>query len=315
MKNYGIQKFKYSNINNFTSNHGIKIRRAMNPYLRKLLRLATKGEIIVDNYPCLKDNIPYIFVSTHNFVEDTIANLATIDRNAYLLFGTTDQLEVNKEMYAAWANGFIYVDRKDKINRKEAISKMERIINSGSSVLIFAEGGFNNTENLLCQKLFSSPYQLSKKTGALVVPIAPFYEFGSDKIYMNIGNPIDLSCFDNKEEALSILRDKLSTLLFEEIEKHSTPIKRSELSMDPRMDFMIERKKEYLKTKWTNDVWEEELTRYYDKDDREYNNVWESIDNIRVNVNNAKIIGPLLVKRLEQKKYDFKQFMHDNWNN
>ena len=264
--------------------------------------------------PKLEKDIPYIFVSTHNFVEDSIATLATLDRNAYLLFGTTNQLENNPTMYGGWANGFIYVDRYDDVSRKEAIPKMERIINSGSSVLIFVEGGFNNTENLLCQKIFASPYKLAKLTKKKVVPIAPFYEFGSENIYMNVGDPIDLSEYNNKEEALKTLRDTLGTLVFENIEKHSTPINRSELGKDPRMDFMEERRQEYLKTKWTCDVWDEELTRYLDKEDKEYLSVQESMDNIVITKDNASIMGPVLVKRKEDKKYDFKNYMKKNWN-
>lgn len=314
MKNYGIMGFKDSNVENFTSNIGMDIRKKINKPLRKILKLATKGEIIIDNYPTLEDGKAYIFVSLHNFVEDTIANLSTIDRNAYLLFGTTDQLEVNKEMYAAWLNGFIYVDRQDKQNRQDALLKMERVLKNGNSVLIFAEGGFNNTENLLCQKLFASPYILAKKTGLEVVPIAPFYEFGTNQIYMNVGNPVDLSVYDDKKEALLELRDILSTLLYNSIEKHSTKISRNDLGNNPRLDFMEQRKLEYLKTKWTKDVWDEELTQYLDSKDKEYIAVQESMDNIEITKDNAYIMGPILVKRLESLKYDFKNYMHKNWN-
>lgn len=314
MKNYGLIKFKNVNVDNFTSNFGMNFRKKINPLLRRVLKLAVKGELIIDNYPKLNDNEPYIFVSLHNFVEDTISNLSTIDRDAYLLFGTTDQLEVNKEMYFAWLNGFIYVDRYDQKSRKEALLKMERVLNNGNSVLIFPEGGFNNTENLLCQRLFASPYILSKSTNAKVVPIAPFYEFGSDKIYMNVGEPMDLSVYDDKKEALTDLRDTLATLMYENIEKHSTRIYRDKLGNDPRMNFMEERRLEYLKTKWTKDVWDEELTRYLDQNEREYNQVQESMDNIIISKDNAKIMAPILVKRLEDKKYDFKRYMHENWN-
>lgn len=314
MKNYGIMGFKDANVQNFTSTPGMNIRKVINPPLRKVLKLATKGEIIIDNYPELKKNQPYIFVSLHNFVEDTITNLATIDRNAYLLFGTTDQLEVNKEMYAAWLNGFIYVDRENPQNRKDALLKMKRVLLNGNSVIIFPEGGFNNTENLFCQKLFKSPYILAKETGLQVVPIAPLYEFGSDKIYMNVGNPVDLSSYEDSEEALLDLRDILSTLLYESIEKHTEPLVRKELGNDPRLDFMEQRRQEYLKTKWTKDVWEEELTRYYDAKEREYNAIQESMDSIQITKENAYVMGPVLVKRAEDKKYNFKNYMHNNWN-
>lgn len=314
MKNYGILKYNNVGVDNFTSDIGLELRKKINPILRRLLKLAVKGELIIDRYPKLEKDKAYIFTSLHSFVEDAIANLASIDRNAYLLFGTTDQLEVNIEMYAAWLNGFIYVNRLDPQSRKDAITKMIRVLNNGNSVLLYPEGGFNNTENLFCQKLFSSPYILSKETKKEVVPIAPFYEFGSDKIFMNVGDPINLSAFNNKKEALGYLRDILSTLMFENIIRHSTPIVRSELGKDPRMDFMEQRRLEYLKTIWTKDVWEEELTRYLDPEDREMISVLESMDDIVITKNNAKIMAPILVRRQEDKKYDFKQYMHENWN-
>lgn len=314
MRNYGIIRFRKANVDNFTSNIGMNIRRIMNPMFRRVLKLGTKNKIVVDRYPKLEDNVPYIFVSTHHFVDDSVANLATIDRNAYLLFGTTDQLEVNPITYAAWANGFIYVDRSSAESRKSAVDKMLRVLNNGNSVLVFAEGGFNNTENLLVQKLFASPYILARETGLKVVPIAPFYEYGSDTIYMNAGDPMDLATYEDKKEALRDLRDALATLTYENIEKHSTPIVRSELGSDPRTDFMEQRKNEYLKTKWTKDVWDEELTQYLDEADREYKAVQESMDNINVNASNAEIMGPILRKRYEDKKYDFKQYMKNNWN-
>ena len=314
MKNYGLIRYLKSDVDNFTSEFGMNVRKKINFILRNILKLATKGEIIVENYPNLNDGEAYIFVSLHNFVEDIIANLATIDRNAYVLLGTTDQIENNKQMYAAWANGFIYVDRQSKESRTDSLLKMERVLKNGNSVLIYPEGGFNNTENLLCQKLFASPYILSSRTGCKVVPIAPFYEFGSDKIYINVGDPIDLASYDDKKTALLDLRDQLSTLLFELIKKYSTPVSRDELGYNPRLDFMEQRRQEYLKTKWTKDVWDEELTRYLDADDKEFIDVLNSLDRIKITKENANILGPILVKKYESKMYDFKGYMHDNWN-
>ncbi len=310
MKNYGLQKFKKSNVDNFTSDIGIKIRRKINPFLRPILKMATKGNIIIDSYPKLDDNKPYIFVSTHYFVEDAIANLSSIDRNAYALFGTTDQLEVNKEVYFAWLNGFIYVDRLNEESRKSALLKMERILKNGSSVLIYPEGGFNNTDNLLCLKLFASPYYLSLMTNCLVVPITPFLV--DQNIYIRVGEPLDLTIYE-KKEGLSILRDILATQIYEMIETYTPLTSRKALGKDPKLDYMEQRRQEYLKTNWTKDIWEEELTRYYDQDDLEFINVTNSMDDIKINKNNQEIMAPILVRRLEQKKYDFKSYMHQNW--
>lgn len=312
-KNYKLVDLLDADVETFTSDKGIVRRRKIAKVLKKVLKIATPEKIIVDRYPELNPDEPYIFVSTHGFSNDIIACLATIDRSAYLLMGSTNQVEYNRLMYAAWLNGFIYVNRTDDKSRKEAIPKMERILKNGSSILVFPEGGHNNTENNLVNKLFTSPYILASRTGCKVVPIAPFYEFGSDKIYMNVGDPINLASYSDKKEALLDLRDIFATMVYENIEKHSTSYVRPE-GRDIHMDFMEERRKEYLKNPWTRDVWEEELTRYLDADERESVSVMESMDQINIDKDNASIMGPILVKRQEQKKYDFKDYMHRNWN-
>lgn len=312
-KNYKLVDLLDADVETFTSDKGIVRRRKIAKVLKKVLKIATPEKIIIDRYPELNPDESYIFVSTHGFSNDIIACLASIDRSAYLLMGSTNQVEYNRLMYAAWLNGFIYVNRTDEKSRKQAIPKMERILKSGSSVLVFPEGGHNNTENNLVNKLFASPYILASKTGCKVVPIAPFYEFGSDKIYMNFGDPIDLAKYEDKKEALQDLRDIFATMVYENIEKHSTPYVRPE-GRDIHMDFMEQRRQEYLKNPWTRDVWEEELTRYLDAEERESVSVMESMDQINIDKDNASIMGPILVKRQEQKKYDFKEYMHRNWN-
>ena len=313
MKNIGLIKYKKANIDNFTSMAGLKIRRIINKPVRGILKIATNGKIIVEKYPDLEKNTPYIFAATHSFVEEVCALLATIDRSAYSLIGTTEQLEHNPKIYANWVTGMIYVDRKNEKSRKESLPKMEKVINNGSSILIFPEGGWNNSENLLVQNLFSGVYLLARNTGAKVVPISTFNEFGSKEIYIRASEPLDLGCLE-KKEALMFLRDCLATMRYEQIEQHSTPIKRSELGSDPRKDYMEQRKKEYLKTKWTKDVWEEELTVYIDKNHPSQEAIRESLGQVNITMKNAGIMGPILVKRKEDIKYDFKRYMHENWN-
>ena len=314
MKNIGLEKVKANNVDNFTTDFGIKVRRTINTPLRKVLKSATKRDIILESYPVLETNKSYIFASTHSFDEDIISALSIIDRSTYVLIGTTDQIDTNPTMYAAWINGMIYVDRLDPRSRKESVRKMERILNSGSSVLLFPEGGWNNTENLLVQKLFAGPYILAKDTSCEVVPISTFNEANSDEIYIRFGNPLNLSQMD-KKSALTALRDELATMMYDQIEKHSTHISRIELPSDARERFMEERKNEYLRVKWSRDVWDEELTVYKDKDAPSQENVRKTIDNIIITPKNASILAPILVKRMEDKKYDFKDYMHKNWNN
>lgn len=313
MKNKGLKNVKISNVDNFTTDTGMKLRRVIGKPLRKVLKMAAGKKVVIDRYPKLEKDEQYIFTSTHYFNEDIIAGMAAIDRSAYALIGTTDQVDNNPLMYAAWLYGLIYVDRNDPESRKQSVLKMEKVLNNGSSVIMFPEGGWNNTENLLCQKLFAGPYILSQLTGKKVVALSTFSDPESDTIHVMASDPIDMTNME-KEEALELLRDTMATMMYEEIEKYSTPYERSKYYEDIHMQHMESRRKEYLKEKWTRDVWDEELTVYKPKHITTAEEVRASLDNVHVDKDNAYILAPILARREEDKKYDFKQYMKKNWN-
>jgi L-rhamnose mutarotase len=269
--------------------------------------------LVIESYPALVKGKPYIFASTHYFSEDVIAAIATIDRNVYALFGTTDQIKHNPQVYIAYLNGLIYVDKRTDKSRKDAVKKMEYVLNNGSSVLLYPEGVWNNTENQLVQTLFAGPYTLSKDTGCEVVPLSIYFDEDHNKVYARAGNPMDLSTME-KKAALEKLRDALATMMYSQIEEHSTILTRDKLTGDFHTDFMESRKNEYNKQKWHGDVWDEEITMYKDKNIAYANDVRASFDDVKITEQNANIMGPILVKRLEDQKYDFTNYMHNNWN-
>ena len=328
-KNFLLQRVKYSNAQTFTTNLGIKIRSKIYKPLQVPLRMATDGNIILESirmedgrsiinvekdlsYLHLEKGVPYIFASTHSFNEDINAALSILDRNAYLLLGSTDQVENNIQAHAVWTQGMVYVNRMDEHSRKESIKKMIRLLDAGTSVLIFPEGSYNNTENLLVGQLFNGPYTLAQITRCKVVPMASFREHGSSNIYITVGEPMDFSNV-SKEEYKETLRDTLASMMFELWYHHAGHIKRSELTGDYRTRFMEERKSEYLKNPWTRDVWDEEIVEYYDAMHPTPEQVRRSLDRVTITKDNAGIMGPILVKRLEDRKYDFKQYMKDTW--
>lgn len=313
MKNKGLKNVKISNVDNFTTDTGMKLRRVIGKPLRKVLKMAAGKKVVIDRYPKLEKDEQYIFASTHYFNEDIIAGMAAIDRSAYALIGTTDQVDNNPLMYAAWLYGLIYVDRNDPESRKQSVLKMEKVLNNGSSVIMFPEGGWNNTENLLCQRLFAGPYVLSQLTGKKVVALSTFSDPESDTIHIMASDPIDMTNM-SKEEALELLRDTMATMMFEQIEKYSTPYERSKYYEDIHMQHMESRRKEYLKEKWTRDVWDEELTVYKPKHITTAEEVRASLDNVHIDEKNAYIFAPILARREEDKKYDFKRYMKKNWN-
>lgn len=312
MKNIGLMRCTVSDAAGFTTETGIRLRRAVNPLLRRVLHLAVKRRIVVEQYPALEPGEPYIFASTHFFDEDIIANLAVIDRNAWVLIGTTDQLEHNPQMYAAWLNGLVYVNRLEADSRKESVKKMLRILNAGSSVLIFPEGGWNNSENLLVNPLFSGPWLLAKSTTVPCIPVAVFCEHNSDVIYMRYGEPMDIGCLE-KDEALDLLRDQMASMMYEMIIAHASPLSREQLTGDCHLRHMEERRQEYLRVNWTRDTWDEELTVRKPSGVTAEKDVYAFAGHAALTPENARVILPAMELCDMYQRYDFKAYMHKNW--
>lgn len=312
MKNPLLTRVLNKTVNNFTTDTGIKLRRIIGTPMRFALRCATKRKVILEAYPKLNKDESYIFVSNHSFDEDVICGLANVDRNAWLLFGSTQQIFYNPQLYAAWMNGMIYVNRTSEESRKESVKKMIRILKSKCSIFMFPEGGWNNTENLLIQPLFAGPWLLAKETGCKVVPFVSFNEHNDKRIYVRVSEPLKLADMD-KGEALSVLRDVMATHVWEIMEEHCKILHREDLEKDGYLTFMEERRLEYMHVNWKYDAWDEELTYYHDKRNPLPQKVREFIDNVLIDYKNAGILAPVLVQRENDKKHDFNTYMHLNW--
>lgn len=318
-KNIGIQWVLSANRDNFTSDTGIKIRKIISPVMKEILKISTKKHINIETKPNLEKDKPYIFISSHSYEEDIISSLATIDRPVYILIGSTDQIKHNPQLYAAWANGLIYVNRQSKESRKDCLLKMERILKNGTSVLIFLEGSLNNTPNSLVLgegNIFASPYILAQRTGAQVVPIGNYNQYGSKEIYINYGNPINMVGRD-KREALLELRDIMATMNWKFLEKTNPIItKRETLGNDYILKYYNDRANIYSTVKWSNEIdWDEELDHYVDKKNPFPKEIWESFKDVKVNSFNASVMVPILKKIDEYEKEDFNKYIKDYMDN
>lgn len=314
MKNLYLPSLKNKGVDNFTTDVGIKIRRVTNPLFRILVNLSCSRKIVLDAYPDLEKNTPYIFASTHDFKHDIHAAVAVIDRNCYILSGSQHHLDYNPLYYAVYLNGIIHIDRYDEKSRKESVPKMERIIKSGSSVLIYPEGAWNNHESMLVQPLFKGPYILAsnlKNDGydVKVVPIAQYQNFDEQEVYVKAGNPIDIAKYDSKT-GITKLRDALATLKWELMEAHAPKIKREDLGKDVRKFFLKEREKEFLRANWKHDCYDEEIIMYKDKTNPYPEDVRKAFENVKITKENAHIIAPFLIELEQDKKYDLKEHMH-----
>lgn len=311
-RNIGLTKWKYKNAEQFTTSFGIRMRRLASPLLRVIIRCTLPKRYVLIKYPTLSKKRPYIFAAGHSFPGELAANIAAIDRNTWLLHGTTDQIDHNPQMYIAWLNGMIYVDKFNKASRNESVKKMARILKNGSSVIMYPEGTLNNSENLYCMPLYPGVFYLARQTGAQVVPIVAQSEHNDHAIRIAAGKPLDFSALE-KETALRILRDELSTLRYELCNDYP-PLRRADLSGDIHYQHMKNRRDTYMEVKWVNPNWSEEMLTRTTNDKAHPKDVFEPLENVKITSKNAWILAPILLRNQEYKRYDLIDYMNRHWN-
>lgn len=219
MYNWYFEYLKQNEPEKVLSKIGVILRKWINPIIRTVAPLTCKYKLVFVKKTKLPKGRPLIFAPTHGFKDDILFTVVTITIHAYLLFGSLPAFFHSFEGVLAWLNGVVLVDRTNKESRKAAKRKMKKVIELGDNLIVFPEGVWNKTENLLVQKLFPGIYDVAKETGALVVPLATVLEGG--KVYSSMGEPFDVAVYD-RAEGLAELRDRMCTLRYEIMEQYCT---------------------------------------------------------------------------------------------
>lgn len=345
MKHYRnpfINKLNTRDVNHFTTDIGLFLRRKSNGAFRKLCNvftnttiirneiseyvsneeyynnlkaeriplssypLSTKknaNNIIVERYPKLEEGESYIFVGSHVCPEDIETMLNVIDRNAYLILGSVENLNYNPEVYLSWLNGMIVFNVLDMKERRELILKMERVLHT-QSILIFPEGSHNYDLNKLIKPLYDGPVNLALKTGKKIVPVVLVKDYENNVAYLDVGNPIDVRGLDlniqdyypGKEESekyriksmSSYVRDQMATAVYHMMERHLAPIKKSEYEDLEQHFIQFYVTDTFNKLNWKHDVFDAEYLTKKTKEEQEYEEVVRSLGNLKLKKNVLK---------------------------
>jgi len=100
-----------------------------------------------------------------------------------------------------------------------------RVLELGSSVIMYPEGTWNKSPNELISGLFPGIYDVAKKSGALVVPVATYRN--GKRAYGISEEAFDICSYD-REQGIQILRDKMATMQYELMEKYGEICSRNE---------------------------------------------------------------------------------------
>lgn len=275
---------------NVISKKGIVIRRFVSPVVRNVIApLTSKNKYIIEKNKNLPKGRPIIFAATHGLVDDIAIGITAAGKHTYVLFGSLPDFFGTLDGPSLWLNGVILIDRKNKLSRQASKAKMEYAMSMGADILMYPEGVWNKTENLIVQKLFPGIYDVAVKCNAVVVPIAIIQE--EKNVYAKVCDAIDI-CKYEKQTGLDLLRDSMATAKYELMEKYSQ-MSRSE----------IEDAKEY----WNNflndligqalpyyDFKIENTAQYIDRDEITYSQAFEHLNNITPNINTAFLFNKRL---------------------
>ena len=134
---------------------------------------------------------------------------------AYLMLGDPGILYKKLIYQGLKMNGVIPLETKDREDRKIAYNRSIELLKKGGNLLIYPEGAWNVTPNLVVMKLFTGTVRLAQETGSEIIPIA--VEQYGQKFYFNIGANYEIAADDSRsqQELTDDLRDKLATLKWE----------------------------------------------------------------------------------------------------
>lgn len=361
-KNLFINQLNTKDVDHFTTDTGLFLRKKTNGAFRKLCNIFTNATIIredtpdyasdeeyyrnlkpdriplskyplstkknannivVERYPKLDKEESYIFVGSHVCPEDIETMLNIIDRNAYLILGSVENLNYNPEVYLSWLNGMIVFNVLDQNERSTLPAKMERVLQT-QSILIFPEGSHNYDLNKLIKPLYDGPVNLALKTGKKIVPVVLVKDYENNMAYLDVGNPIDVRNLDlnmqdyypGKEEnekyriksMSSYVRDQMATAVWHMMERHLEPIRRNDyVDLGQHFaDFYVT--DTFQKINWKHDVFDAEYLTKKTKEEQEYEAVVRTLSGLHLKKN------ALLETGLNRREYIQKEMDLDRKN-
>lgn len=298
---------------------GINIRKKIHAITRQALKLEqipNKFSIEVLSDERIKSNKPKVYAVTHVARYDIEASIQAIKENAFILWGDVGELNRSPEILLLEALGIIPVDVEipDKNDEKEVQSIKEdrhislettiKVLKQGGNVLIFPEGAWNTTDNIIVTKLFTGAVEAAIRGEADIVPVAVDKD-KNDRYYVKVGKNIDTSNMkieDKKEESEKV-REILAGLkydIWEHIVKVEGPTIRSDMHENAREEYLNDIMKD-SDNSYTLEVIEK--TRYKEKGIITKEEAFNHLGEIQVSRDNAFLFKGLnQQERKEQAK-------------
>lgn len=204
-----------------------KIRKLLHPILLKAMPGRRDFPIeLLNSMPEVEGN--KLFAINHSCVCDAPVSCESIKEHCYILVGKQSLELIDRIFFLL--NGVIYVDRKNKDNRKKSFDKMLKLLQSGKSIMIYPEGTWNMTPSKPMLPLNWGIIELSKQTGVPIIPLV--LEYHTDCCYAKFGKPIYIEKDMEKKEGIEQLEETMATLKWDIWEMFPTEKRKDDLEIE-----------------------------------------------------------------------------------
>lgn len=201
----------------------MKIRKAIRPMLRGMLWTSRKlqgYEIEMLNRTEIPQGKPVIFAVSHIAKLDFEIVSEIIMEQYFILAADFMVVKGKFPGLFFWMNGVVYVDVRDKTDRRNSRDLMVKILNANGNIMIFPEGAWNLSPNEIIYDIQLGVVDMAMETGAVIIPISLEQYEEKKKFVINMGTAIELNRMngntkDVKIQKTSELRDIMATLKYE----------------------------------------------------------------------------------------------------
>lgn len=171
---------------------------------------------------------PVIYAVNHFCFADGPIMGRVAKKRSYILAGK-QRLGLSDLLYFH-LNGVIFVDRKDKEDMLASKKAIGAYLKKGRSVIMFPEGTWNLSENLLMLPMKWGIVDVASEAGVPIVPVVLDYDRESKKCLACFGEAISFDKGSDKAMGIRLLRDEMATMRYEYMERRGI-CKRSEMDM------------------------------------------------------------------------------------
>ena len=161
---------------------------------------------ILNEMPHVQGN--RIFVMNHSNVHDAPIACESIGEQFYILVGKQRLDFIDRVFFRL--NGVIYIDRKNMKSKQRGFQKMQKLLKSGQSLLMYPEGTWNMTPSKPMIPMNWGVIELAKSTGVPIIPLVAKYH--PDCCHVKFGDAIYIDENADKKTEIERLEDIMATL-------------------------------------------------------------------------------------------------------